>query len=71
MLDDVGHIPSGGHPEGKEGTEVLGGVGTAILWLKDQVCQVDLQHSKEAQHSNSRALREQTQAGQLRLCLSM
>lgn len=29
MLADVGHIPPGGDPEGKEGTEASGGVGTA------------------------------------------
>lgn len=31
MLADVGHIPQGGNPEGKEGTEAFGGVGTAIF----------------------------------------
>lgn len=31
MLADVGHIPPGGDPEGKEGTEASGGAGTAIF----------------------------------------
>jgi hypothetical protein len=31
MLADAGHIPPGGNPEGKEGTEASGGVGTALF----------------------------------------